>query len=130
MASPLMCGGHIAPGGRGPPVYRNGPHLRRDLKIRKFKNVQASSAHYLRLGAPLMASQKISALVHKTSPGISAEPDLSRTPLKNCFEQGGRDKEDGALKSEEPTLPSQSVAQSSASLSPVDFGPEILHMDF
>ena len=73
-------------------------------EIGKWKNVQAFSSHYLRLGAPLVASQKIMGLVHKTSPGSSAESDLSRTPLKNCFEQGGRDKEDGALKSGEVTL--------------------------
>ena len=55
-------------------------------------------------GAPLEAARKIEALVHKTSPGVSAEPDLSRTPLKKCFEEGGRDKEGGALKSGEVTL--------------------------
>ena len=53
------------------------------------------------------AARKIEALVHKTSPGVSAEPDLSRTPLKKCFEEGGRDKEGGALKSGEPTLPAR-----------------------
>ena len=64
----------------------------------------AFSAHYLRLGAPLIASQKIASLVHKTSPGVSAEPDLSRTPLRKNFEEGGRDKEGVARKTGEVTL--------------------------
>ena len=54
-------------------------------EIGKWRNLQSFSAHYLRLGAPIVANQKISALVHKTSPGICAEPDLSRTPLKKPF---------------------------------------------
>ena len=69
--------------------------------------MQAFSAHYLRLGAPIEASQKIAALVHKTSPGISAEPDMSRNPLKNNFEEGGRDMKGAALRHGEPTLPSR-----------------------
>ena len=73
-------------------------------EIGKWKNVQAFHAHYLRLGAPQEASQKICDLVHNTSPEMSAEPDLSRTPLKKCFEKGGRDKEGKARRDAEVTL--------------------------
>ena len=38
------------------------------------------------------------------SDGLQAAPEENRTPLKKCFEEGGRDKEGGALKSGEVTL--------------------------
>jgi hypothetical protein len=62
-------------------------------EIGQWKNVQAFSSHYLRLGADKKASSLIYELVHKISHGDCAEPDMSRTPRKNYFVQGGRDME-------------------------------------
>ena len=75
------------------------------MKIGNWKNLQAFTGHYLRLGAPLEASKKVWDLVHKTSPGISDEPELSRTPSKRSFVKGGMDKEGEALRTGEPTNP-------------------------
>ena len=61
-------------------------------EIGKWKNVQAFSAHYLRLGAVDRAAQLMGRLVHKISPGDCAEPELSRTP-GNFSDPGGREKE-------------------------------------
>ena len=75
-------------------------------EIGKWKNSQAFSDHYLRLGAPRVAATKLFSLVHNVSPERSAEPDLSRTP-GNLGDPGGRDKEGVAQSEGEPTLPSQ-----------------------
>ena len=81
--------------------------------VGKWKNSQAFSDHYLRLGAPRVAATKLVSLVHNVSPEGSAEPDLSRTP-GNLGNLGGRDKEGVAQSEGEPSLPS--LAPSTLSL--------------
>jgi len=50
-------------------------------EIGKWKNSQAFSNHYLRVGAPnIAATRLLRKFVHKISPERSAEPDWSRTP--------------------------------------------------
>ena len=83
-------------------------------KVGKWKNVQAFSTHYLRLGAAAHASEKLRGLVHTVSSWRSAEPDLSRTPGRNYFDQGGRDKEGGAQSQDEPASPTLSAPSSSS----------------
>ena len=67
--------------------------------------MQAFTSHYLRLGAADHAECALGSLVHRTSQGLSAEPDLSRTP-RTSMDEGGRDKEGEALRTCEPTRPS------------------------
>ena len=62
------------------------------------------TSHYLRLGAADQAETALGSLVHKTSKGLSAEHDLSRTP-RTSRDEGGRDKEGEALRTCEPTQP-------------------------
>ena len=72
-------------------------------EVGKWKNVNAFTAHYSRLGASTRASGKILELVHNVSPMQRAESDWSRTPWKN--DKGGMDQEDEAQSIGEPTLP-------------------------
>jgi hypothetical protein len=72
-------------------------------EIGKWKNVQAFSQHYLRIGAHKVASQKILPfLVHKVSPLRSAKPDLTCTPGKT-LDPGGNVREGEAQAHGEPT---------------------------
>ena len=59
-------------------------------QIGQWKNVQAFSAHYLRLGAAGVAGRVLEQVVHKTSLVQSAEPELSRPPGRKA-DPGGRD---------------------------------------
>ena len=72
-------------------------------EVGKWKNVNAFTAHYSRLGASTRASGKILDLVHNVSPMQRAESDWSRTPWKN--DKGGMDQEDEAQSIGEPTHP-------------------------
>jgi hypothetical protein len=72
-------------------------------ELGQWKNLQAFTQHYLRVGAPEKAAQVIQSWVHKTSPLRSAEHEGSRTPPKN--EGGGGDPECEAQSKGEPTHP-------------------------
>ena len=62
-------------------------------EIGKWIGVLAFVAHYQRLGAQYNLEESLSALVHNnTSLGLSAEPEVSRTPPK-FTDRGGRDTE-------------------------------------
>ena len=63
--------------GAGVAMYKNlGLTSEQVCELGKWKNVQAFSQHYLRIGAHKVASQKILPfLVHKVSPLRSAKPD-------------------------------------------------------
>ena len=73
-------------------------------ELGQWKNVQAFTSHYLRLGAVEHAESALGSLVHRTSQGLSAEPELSRTP-RTSMDEGGRDKEGEALRTCEPSQP-------------------------
>ena len=73
-------------------------------ELGQWKNVQAFTSHYLRLGAADQAETALGFLVHRTSHGLSAEPKLSWTP-RTSMGEGGRDKEGEALRTCEPTQP-------------------------
>ena len=73
-------------------------------EIGQWKNTNAFTSHYLRLGARVAASGRILSLVHTVSLGASAEPDRSRTPEKFTL-PGGSDLEGEARSHGEPTLP-------------------------
>jgi hypothetical protein len=82
-------------------------------ELGKWKNSQAFSNHYLRLGSFNRAEALLtSTFVHNSSLEASAGDDLSSTPGKKCFDQGGRDKEDTAEAESEPTQPTQDNRQS------------------
>ena len=72
-------------------------------EVGKWKNVNAFTAHYSRLGASTKAGEKINHLVHKVSPMQRAESDWSSTP--GTQNQGGMDQEDEAQSIGEPTPP-------------------------
>ena len=72
-------------------------------EIGQWKNTEAFSKHYQRLGASEKANSMINNLVHKISHIESDEPDLSQTPCRNT--QGGSDKEGEAQEVCEPTHP-------------------------
>ena len=74
-------------------------------ELGKWKNTSAFTSHYLRLGAPLVASQKISSIVHSVSSRQSVEPDWSRTP--GTGDRGGSDQEGGAQSLDEPNPPTR-----------------------
>ena len=69
-------------------------------QLGQWKNFTAFQAHYLRLGVAEKAQKLMKAGVHKTSPGLSAESDWSRTPGR--YDPGGRDREDEAQRQGEP----------------------------
>jgi hypothetical protein len=79
-------------------------------EIGKWKAVDAFCAHYQRLGAQERLEQKLlgslsTGGVHsRTSPGGSAEPEVSRTPPRRT-ERGGRDTEGEARSPGEPAQP-------------------------
>ena len=60
-------------------------------ELGQWKNLQAFTQHYLRVGAPEKAANVIQSWVHKTSPLRSAEQEGSHTPPKD--EGGGGDPE-------------------------------------
>ena len=60
-------------------------------EIGKWKGVGAFVAHYQRLRAQYNLEESLSTLVHNnTSLGLSAEPEISRTP-PNFNDRGGSD---------------------------------------
>ena len=76
-------------------------------EIGKWKNVEAFSAHYQRLGAQSALEKALSENffgAQSTSLGGSAEPEVSRTPPRPT-ERGGRDTEGEAQTPSEPTRP-------------------------
>ena len=73
-------------------------------EIGKWKNTSAFTSHYLRLGASKKAGERLSAWVHNVSPGLSAEPDRSRSP-ETDRETGRSDREGEARGRGEPTPP-------------------------
>jgi hypothetical protein len=79
-------------------------------EIGKWKNINAFTAHYSRLGASEKASLHIGQLVHKVSPIQSVESDWSSTPRTQ--ELGGRDQEDETQSVGEPTHPAQVIIDS------------------
>ena len=68
-----------------------------------WKNVQSFTSHYLRLNAASRAVEALTGLVHNSSLGGSAEPELSRTP-GNFGDPGGRDNKGEARKTSEVML--------------------------
>jgi hypothetical protein len=90
--------------GAGVQLYKKlGLNSEEVCEVGKWKNVNAFTAHYSRLGASNKASQKINHLVHTVSPICSAESDWSSTPRRK--DMGGMDQEDEAQGIGEPTLP-------------------------
>ena len=85
----------------------------------QWKNVQAFSAHYLRLNAAKAAGDKIQAWVHNSSPRGSAEPEGSHTPARET-EPGGRDPEGEAQDWVSPKPPSP-LTQKSKKTPPPSF---------
>ena len=75
-------------------------------EIGQWKNLQAFTQHYLRVGAAQRAAQVVDFKVHNASPHRSAEHEGSLTPPKN--EGGGGDPECEAQRGGEPSLPPQS----------------------
>ena len=72
-------------------------------ELGRWKNVEAFSKHYLRIGAASSAGKALSQ-AHNVSPGGSAESDRSQTP-RTDRDSGGSDREDGAQSTGEPTHP-------------------------
>jgi len=96
--------------GAGGQFYKNlGMTSEHVFEIGQWKNVEAFTQHYLRLGASREAEAKLNPyLVHNVSPRQSAEPEWSRTPGRKP-DQGGRDHE-GEARSQGETrslLPAQ-----------------------
>ena len=96
--------------GAGVQFYKNlGMTSEHVCEIGQWKNVEAFTKHYLRLGASREAEAKLNPfLVHNVSPRQSAEPEWSRTPGRKP-DQGGRDHE-GEARSQGETrslLPAQ-----------------------
>ena len=90
--------------GAGVQIYKKlGLTSEEVCEVGKWKNVNAFTAHYSRLGASTRASGKILDVVQNVSPMQRAESDWSRTPWKN--DKGGMDKEDEAQSIGEPTHP-------------------------
>ena len=82
-------------------------------ELGQWKNVQAFSAHYLRLNAAVSAQEKIqehlgNISVHRVSPGDCAEPDWSSTP--GMKEAGGIDQEGEAQDTGDPAPPPRTVS--------------------
>ena len=101
-----MSGNPTAQEGRGVFLYKNwGFYSEEVCEIGKWKNISAFATHYLRLNATDRAAEKLQALVHKISPGGSAEPELSRTPPSQFGESGGGDSEGEAQDTGEIRLP-------------------------
>jgi hypothetical protein len=72
-------------------------------ELGQWKNTQAFTQHYLRLGAHKVARQKVTGFVHRVSQGLGAEPDGSHTPPTK--DRGGRDPEGEATRNCEPNPP-------------------------
>ena len=92
--------------GAGVLFYKNrGFSAEQVCELGAWKNAQAFTSHYLRLGAAKNVGKIFSPPhVHKTSPDPSAEPDWSQTPGRN--DQGGSDREGEAQRDGEPNPPS------------------------
>ena len=84
-------------------------------EIGKWKNPNAFTAHYLRLGAVKSAAQCFISFGQgaQDSPGTWAEPDWSSTP-GTTQDTGGIDQEGEAQEHGEPTLPAQEASSSSS----------------
>jgi hypothetical protein len=80
-------------------------------EIGQWKNVEAFTAHYQRLGAQARLEEKLGTALggsaQLTSHRGSAEPEVSRTPPRSSSERGGRDTEGEAPSLCEPTHPTQ-----------------------
>jgi hypothetical protein len=74
-------------------------------EVGQWRNSEAFTKHYLRLGAVKKVATVVGGLVHTFSPRSCAEPEWSQTPGKN--DQGGSDHEGGAQERGEPTHPTQ-----------------------
>ena len=109
----------------GVPTQVYGPHSTRGAAVKmfkklgmtsdqvaqlgKWKNLEAFSKHYLRVGAVGVAAEKLTGFVHRgVSQGNCAEPEWSRTP---CSDQGtgGSDHKGGAQEHCEPTRPPKGI---------------------
>jgi hypothetical protein len=104
----------------GVPVHSWGPHSTRGAgvlmyknlgltseevcEIGKWKNSQAFSNHYLRLGAATRAAQEIERRVHTVSSGQRAEPEGSHSPPRPS-EEGRSDPEGEAQGPDETCCP-------------------------
>ncbi len=82
-------------------------------EIGKWKGVEAFEAYYQRLGAQKKnLENSLFALVHnRTSLGLSAEPEVSRTPPR-FINRGGSDTEGEAQGTCEPTYPPRKRSRS------------------
>jgi hypothetical protein len=93
--------------GAGVVMYKNiGLSAEEVCEVGKWKNTQAFSTHYLRLGASQKAAYALDKVVHTVSPVNCAESDMTSTP-GNIMKQGGMVMEDGAQRAGEPTPPTQ-----------------------
>ena len=89
--------------GAGVKMYKElGLSSEQVCEIGKWKNTGAFAAHYLRIGAPSCAQERLENMVHNVSLGGSAEPDWSRTP-GSPSDPGGSDQEGEAQTPNEPT---------------------------
>ena len=73
-------------------------------ELGKWKNTQAFTAHYLRLGVAQQVKYRLGPLVHRASPGEWAEPDLTST-LGSLGDPGGSVREGEAQNTGEPSPP-------------------------
>ena len=72
-------------------------------QLGQWRDVNSFTSHYLRIEASQRAGETVAELVHKSSLGRSAEPELSRTP-GNPGDPGGRDNAGEAQKPSEVLL--------------------------
>jgi hypothetical protein len=87
--------------GAGVVMYKNiGLSAEEVCEVGKWKNTQAFSTHYLRLGASQKAACALDKVVHTVSPVNCAESDMTSTP-GNIMKQGGMVMEDGAQRAGE-----------------------------
>ena len=100
-------------------------------QLGKWKNLEAFSKHYLRIGAVQDASEKLSSFVHTgVSQGACAEPAWSRTPGTDQG-PGGSDHKGEAQEQCEPTppprkkRPKKRVASDSSSEASAPRGPKV-----
>ena len=107
MGVPMHLWGAHSTRGAGVLFYKKlGLSLEEVCEIGQWKNTQAFTSHYLRLGAPAKAAQQVQNFVHTVSFGQRAEHERSHSPSKKL--EGGRsDLECGAQRPNEPDPPSR-----------------------
>ena len=106
--------------GAGVTMYKElGLSSEQVCEIGKWKNTGAFTSHYLRLGAPSSAREKIEEMVHSVSLVGSAMSDWSRTP-GSPSDPGGSDQEGRAQTTNEPA-PSRPKRKQSPDPHPVKF---------